>query len=359
MAKKALVTGANGFVGSHLVEWLQERGDHPYAMVRKTSNVANLDDAGCEYRYGSLGDLDSLIEAMEGVDIVYHVAGITAAFTPDALNEVNAAGTARVFEAARKAKNGPARVVYISSLEAAGPSHHEVARAEHHKPAPFTWYGTSKFGGEQAAWEAAQTATDFDVVIVRPPLVYGPRDQDVLQMIQSSNWRIVARPGFRDTHMSAIHNHDLVRGITLAGDRGKALPKDPDVHVLMGGGHEHHQPIEDPAHPIGQGIYFFCDGGQHSIKSFGHDAAKALGKSAMTLPVPSPLGWIGAFAAELAGRMSGKAPAFNRDKHRASLASGWWCDSSRARAELGYTVEMPLDAGLEQTVRWLRDNKVL
>jgi nucleoside-diphosphate-sugar epimerase len=63
--------------------------------------------------------------------------------------------------------------------------------------------------------------------------------------------------------------------------------------------------------------------------------------------------------AELAGRMSGRAPAFNRDKHRASVASGWWCDASRARHELGYAPEMPLEAGLEQTVRWLRDHKVL
>ena len=359
MGKKALVTGANGFIGSHLVEWLQERGDQPLAMVRRTSNVANLEGAGVELRHASLSDLDSLVAAMEGMDVVYHVAGITAAFTPEALREVNAAGTSRVFEAASKAKNGPDRVVYVSSLEAAGPSHHELARAEHHRPEPFTWYGTSKFGGEQAAWEAAQSGEDFDVVIVRPPLVYGPRDLDVLQMIQSANWRLVARPGFRDTWMSAIHSHDLVRGITLAGDKGKALPKAPEAHVLAGGGQQNDEPAEDPTQPLGQGIYFFEDGGKHSIKSFGHEAAAALGKKAMTLPIPSPVGWIGAIGSELAGRITGKAPAFNRDKLRASIASGWWCDASRARAELGYEVEMPLPQGLEHTVRWLRDNKVL
>ncbi len=359
MGRKALVTGANGFIGSHLIEWLQERGDQPHAMVRKTSNIANLEGTGVEFRYGSLSDLDSLVAAMEGIDVVYHVAGITAAFTPDALREVNAAGTSRVFEAASRAINGPERVVYVSSLEAAGPSHHELARAEHHRPAPFTWYGTSKFGGEQAAWEASQSCEAFDVVIVRPPLVYGPRDQDVLQMIQSANWRLVARPGFRDTWMSAIHSHDLVRGITLAGDEGKPLPKSPEAHVLAGGGHESHEPIEDPAHPIGQGIYFFDDGGRHSIKSFGHEAAAALGKTAMTVPIPGPLAWIGAICAEVMGRITGKAPAFNRDKYRASVASGWWCDSSRARADLGFEPEMSLPQGLEHTVRWLRDNKVL
>lgn len=359
MARTALVTGANGFIGSHLVEWLQDRGDTAFAMVRATSNTDNLADRTVDYRHGSLGDLDSLIAAMAGVDVVYHVAGITAAFTQTTLNEVNASGTARVFEAARKAKNGPSRIVYLSSLEAAGPSHHDIARAEHHRPEPFTWYGTSKFGGEQAAWEAAQSSGGFEVVIVRPPLVYGPRDQDVLQMIQSANWRLVARPGYRDTWLSAVHVQDLVRGMTLAADEGSALPVAPEEHVLAGAGATRDTPADSPDHPVGQGIYFFDDGGQHTVKSFGHAAAAALGKKAMTLPVPPPLAWVGAVAAEAVGRMRGKPPAFNRDKHRASIASGWWCDSSRARAQLGFESEMPLERGLEQTVGWLRDHRVL
>jgi nucleoside-diphosphate-sugar epimerase len=356
MGRTALVTGSNGFIGSHLVEWLQERGDHPYAMVRETSNTANLEASGAELRYASLADVDSLVQAMKGVSIVYHVAGRTAAYDVQTLSASNAQGTANVLAAAALA--GVERVLVVSSLEAAGASHHGTARAEHHAPTPFTRYGSSKLAGEHEAWKAVQTDAPFEVVIVRPPLVYGPRDLDVLQMIQSSNSRVVARPGFRDGWISAVHSHDLVRGIVLAAEQGKALPKEPDAHALAG----HGKPYDDGQHEhrLGEGIYFLDDGGQHTIKSFGHQAAHALGKKAITLPIPYPIAWIAGAANEWLFKALGKpCPAYNLDKVTASFAEGWWCDSSKARAELGYEPSMPLEQGLEQTVRWLRDNRVL
>ena len=358
MGTTCLVTGANGFIGSHLVEYLQDRGDSPIGMVRKTSDLDNLADRSVNFRYGSLSDLDSLVAAMEGVEIVYHLAGVTAAFTTETLNQVNSQGTANVLAAARQASPGPRRVVLVSSLEAAGPSDHDLARAEHHAPAPFTRYGNSKFGGEKHGWEAAAWG-DFEVVIVRPPLVYGPRDEDVLQMIQSANFHVVAQPGFDKPWMSAIHNHDLVRGIVLAAEKGRCLPPGREGHALNGGGANNTESADSSSDPRGEGIYFLEDGGRHTIASFGQQAAEALGKKAITIPTPYPVVWLVAAASELGGRMVGKAPALNRDKVHASFASGWWCDSSRAREELGYVPEMPLERGLEQTVQWLRDHKVL
>ncbi len=385
MTTTALVTGANGFIGSHLVEYLQEQGNNTLAMVRETSDLTNLAEADVELRYAGLRDVDALANAMNGVDIVYHVAGLTAAFTPETLNEVNANGTANVLEAARRAKNGPARVVYVSSLEAAGQSHHEVARAEHHAPAPFTHYGRSKFAGEIAAWAAASSlapegAEDSrqsapEIVIVRPPLVYGPRDQDVLQMIQSANWRVVATPLGRNGWISAIHCHDLVRGIVLAGEKGQPLPRrtepleghsedstgegGPRKHALEGGGQEPDTAADEHSAEISQGIYFFDDGGRYTIGSFGQDAAAALGKRALTIAMPRPAIWMAAVAAECTGRITGKAPALNRDKVTATFATGWWCDGSKARRELGFEAEMPLEKGLPQTIEWLRENRVL
>ncbi|MBJ92966.1 MAG: hypothetical protein CMP23_00675 [Rickettsiales bacterium] len=359
MSKTALVTGANGFIGSHLVDYLLERGDRVLAMVRKTSDLSNLEGREVEYRYAGLRDEEALVTAMEGVDIVYHVAGLTAAFNPTTLEEVNSAGTRRVLEAARQAQPGPGRVVYVSSLEAAGESHPNQARAEHHLPAPFTNYGRSKFGGELAAWRASRDEQGPEVVIVRPPLVYGPRDQDVLQMIQSANWRLIATPMGRNGWISAIHCHDLVRGIVLAGERGRPLPPGEDLnHILAGVGPRCDG--ESTAVPeLGEGIYFFDDGGRHTIASFGHEAARILGKQAFTLPMPRLLIWLAAISAELVGRLKGKAPALNRDKVVASFATGWWCDSGKARKELGYSPDMSLNQGLQQTIRWLRDKSVL
>ena len=160
MGTTALVTGANGFIGSHLIEFLKSRGDRPVAMVRRTSNLDNLAGVEVEYRYASLSSPADLEAAMEGIDIVYHVAGVTAGFDRVALDRVNTDGTESVLTAAACAENGPKRVVIVSSLEASGPSHQDVARTEAHKPEPFTRYGLSKIGGEKKGWEAAQRGQD-------------------------------------------------------------------------------------------------------------------------------------------------------------------------------------------------------
>ena len=203
---------------------------------------------------------------------------------------------------------------------------------------------------ERAAWSARG---ELDVVIVRPPLVYGPRDVDVLQMIRSSNWRIVARPGFRNYWMSAIHVQDLVRGIVLAADRGRPLPQHSTNHVL------------DPSAETGstalsgQGIYFLDDGDRHTIASFGQDAATALGKRALTVPIPWPIAWLAGLGSELVGRLRGVCPAYNLDKARASFSSGWWCSAGQAQLELGYEAQVPLSEGLPRTIHWYKENGLL
>ncbi|MFY0542273.1 NAD-dependent epimerase/dehydratase family protein [Nannocystis pusilla] len=107
---------------------------------------------------------------------------------------------------------------------AAGPSHPEVARREHHAPrVGYTLYGDSKLDGERLVFAAARTG-DVEAVIVRPPAVYGPRDLDMLQMIRSAKFGVIAQPGLRPAWMSFIHALDLVEGIARAGARGCPIP---------------------------------------------------------------------------------------------------------------------------------------
>ncbi len=357
MGTTALVTGANGFVGSHLVELLQDRGDLPYAMVRKTSNVDNLKGRSVEYRYADVTDLDSLRAAMAGVEIVYHVAGATAGWTEADFDRINQRGTENILEAARTTKDGPRRVVLMSSLAAAGPCSADSGRREFHHPDQVTPYGRSKFRGELAAMQAAQSG-EIEVVIVRPPTVYGPRDTEVLQLIQAANWGIIATQGTRPLWMSVVHPHDLCRGTVLAAERGQALPTEPQGHVLGGGGHAF--PAQaGPDDVAGQGIYYLADGGRYTLEEFGRAAASALGKKAVKLPIPKPIVWVGAWFNELGGRMKGKAPVFSRHKVLEASQDGWMCEIDKARTELEYRPEMLLEAGMEQTVRWLRDHSVI
>jgi nucleoside-diphosphate-sugar epimerase len=360
VTRHVLVTGASGFIGSHLVEALQARGASVRAMVRRTSKLHHLEHSGAALVHASLDDVDSMIEVMADVEVVYHVAGLTTAFGQAEFDRANVDGTANVFTAATRAARGPRRVVYVSSLMAAGPSHASVARREHHVTTPgFTRYGDSKLGGERIAWAHARSGA-IEAVIVRPPLVYGPRDTDVLQMIKSAGAGVIAQPGLgRPAWLSAIHALDLVDGIILAGERGASLPGGDDDHVLAGHGHPHDHVPDHPDHPAGRGIYYFSDGGQHTVTSFGRAAAAALGRRALTLRIPrSAVMTVGAIN-QWVGKLRGQAPALSLDKARGSLAPGWWCDSSKATHELGYAPRYALADGLEHTVAWLREQRWL
>ena len=364
-ATRALVTGASGFIGSHLCQVLRERGHDPRAMVRRSSRLAKLEE-GAEGRpftlvYAGLDDLDALTAAVRDVDVVYHVAGTTAAFDRTGFDRANVEGVGNLLAAvdrARKAGKGPRRLVHVSSLMAAGPSHPKTPRREHHRHSPgFTLYGDSKLDGEKLIMAAARSDPALELLIVRPPLVYGPRDEDVLQMIKSAAMRVVAQPGLRPTWMSAIHGRDLAVGIALVGERGKPLPHDPiiddDMHVLAGGGVDPGIPgaVDDPR---GAGIYYISDGRRTTVGEFGQVAAAALGRKALTIPLPAVAVRSVGLLSQGIGRVRGKVPALTADKARGSLAS-WWCDDARARAELGWDNSFDLERGLEDTVRWLRD----
>ncbi len=359
---RALVTGASGFIGSHLCEVLRERGHAVRAMVRRSSKLAKLEDAAAgspfELAYAGLDDVEAITEALRGIDIVYHVAGTTAAFDRAGFDRTNVEGVANLFAAIDRARSHGTevrRVVQVSSLMAAGPSHPRSPRREHHRHEPgFTLYGDSKLDGEKLAAAAAR-AGELELVIVRPPLVYGPRDEDVLQMIKSAAMRVVAQPGLRPTWMSAIHGRDLALGLALAGERGQAIPSGEDhEHVLTGSGADPRVAgaVDDPR---GAGIYYLTDGGRTTVAEFGQLAAAALGRRALTVPLPKFAVRSVGLLSEGIGRARGRVPPLTRDKAQGSLAAGWWCDDARARKQLDWSPSYPLERGLEDTIRWLRD----
>lgn len=359
---RALVTGASGFIGSHLVDALVDRGDTAKAMVRETSNLENLNGArrhGAQLVYASLSDRHAMTEAMKDVDVVFHSAGLTSAFTRDAFDRVNTEGAANVFDAAAAAQvdgGGPRRVVLISTLEAAGPCAPGVARREYHRVDPFTKYGISKLGGERIAWEVARKG-DLEVVIVRPPVVYGPRDKDVLQMFKAAKLRLIGQPGMGRPPVSVIHALDLVSGILLAADKGEPLPGDTEDHVLAKGGWRPDELASDPTHPAGRGIYFFDDGDTHSLTSFCQAMAESMNRRALVLPIPGAVAVGVGAATEAIGRMTGNVPALTMDKARVGLSEGGWhISSEKARMQLGYTPRWSVAEGTRETARWYRAN---
>src|SRR5581483_9648989 len=206
-----LVTGATGFIGSHFVERAVEEGRRVRCLVRRSSSFKQL-PAAAELAFGDLGGNVGLSEALEGVDFVVHLAGVTKARTQAEYYHGNVEATTNLVRAAGSVK----RFVHVSSLAAAGPSEVTKPVREDAMARPVSNYGRSKLAGEQAV---LGSSVRDRAVIIRPPVVYGPRDRDVFQVIRAVSKGWMFRIGTAERQFSVIYVMDLVEGLFAALDR--------------------------------------------------------------------------------------------------------------------------------------------
>ena len=151
---KVLVTGGNGFLGSHLVEALIRRGYRVRCLVRRTSDLRWIQGLRVEYVHGNLADLTSLSRAVQGVDYVYHSAGVIKALKPETYYRVNRDGTRNLLQVCSDSRENFKKFIYVSSLAAVGPSPNGRPLREESCPRPVSDYGRSKLEGEEEVDEA-------------------------------------------------------------------------------------------------------------------------------------------------------------------------------------------------------------
>lgn len=323
------LTGLTGFVGGYIVTELVRRGHRVTALVRDPAkaseryrdlSAAGLSSAALKLKRGDLSSVELLRDAMVGCDAVLHLAGVISALGLDAFRQVNRDGTSRILEAAALQHRRP-RVLLVSSLAAAGPSQRGRPRREEDPLAPISWYGLSKREGEI---EAERRAEELGITIVRPPAVYGGGDRATLAFFKMAESGRALFPGDPAIELSLIHVEDLARGLALA--------LEADL-------------------PSGR-AYFLGGAGAPSFAEVITTIAGALGRSARVRRVPSTISWCAAVAGEWNARLRGRAPELTRDKLKELGASGWACDSSRARTEFGFKPEVDWPAGLARTAEW-------
>ena len=179
--KLAIVTGANGFVGSHLVDALLNSGYRVRCIVRKTSNLQWLSAKNVDFFYGGLDDIENLKQAFADATHIFHIAGVIKSPNYDGFITGNVTMTQNVLEAAL-ALNGLQHIIVTSSLAAHGPNVIGKPSIESDPRRPVSEYGESK----RAQEDLAATYTDrLPITIVRPPTVYGERDVEVLLFFHS------------------------------------------------------------------------------------------------------------------------------------------------------------------------------
>jgi nucleoside-diphosphate-sugar epimerase len=319
---RAFITGANGFLGSHLVDRLIERGDEVHVLVRKTSNLQWLIGKDVRFHYGDVsGDGKGLREALQEADVLFHVAGVLKAHRPQTYYEVNAQGTANLLETCLEVRPDIRRVVVVTSLAAHGPNSGDGAAREEDECHPLGDYGKSKRDQELVALKYAGR---LPVTIVRPPAIYGPRDDQILTFFKMVRRGLALLPGDGRGVLNMTHVQDVVTGMLLAAEHPKAV-----------------------------GEIFFVGGERnHTWTEAAEAIAGALGRKALKLRVPGAVVYAVCGAAEALGRLLKRTFTLNLAYARNFLQRNWALDISKAVRLLGYRPAFSLADGARDTARW-------
>jgi nucleoside-diphosphate-sugar epimerase len=319
----ALVTGANGFIGSHLVDLLLQKNYRVKCLVRKTANCRWLDGKKVELVFGDMFSNDELGEALKDVDYVYHVAGVTFAKKKEDFYRGNVESTKSLLEIIYRSRPGLTKYVHVSSQACVGPSFDGKPIDETRDYHPLTTYGRSKAEAEKLV------ISYFDKLkctIVRPPAVYGPRDYAIFEYFKSMNRRLQPLIGFENKLISLIHVRDLVKGFVLAGESGISS----------------------------SGIYFISSEKFYNWRDVGKMTQKLLGKRSLAVIIPHFAVRTTAFFSEVFGAFSSKPVILNREKARELTQVYWICSAEKAERELGFKEDLTLEEGFKDTIDWYK-----
>ncbi len=318
---KTLVTGGTGFIGSHLVRALAARGDDLRLLVRRPERLAALGELELESLTGEVGDHDALRRAMQGVDRVFHVAGITSMRPRDRerLRAVNVGGTRNVLEAARRAEVG--RVIFTSSVAAIGPAPPRGVADETQSYSGGglgVAYVDSKHEAEEAALGAA--AEGLPLVCVNPTFVLGPDDPNPSGTSNALVRRFLLRqiPAYVEGGLNIVDVRDVATGHLLADEKGAV------------------------------GERYILGGRNFTLSRLFADLGRISGVDPPPLKLPGRIAVAGVEAAKLA-----RLPIPTTVDEVRSGTQWWTYRSTKAQRELGF-VARPHEETLEETVAWLR-----
>jgi dihydroflavonol-4-reductase len=322
MGERVLVTGATGFIGSHLVEELIRQEYEVDVLVRESSDLKWLRDKKIHRIYGDLAGQGSL-PALGGIDYIFHLGGATKALRTRDFFRINSDGTRTLLNSALNI-NGLKRFIFLSSQAAAGPSYNGSPVTEADHPRPVSPYGKSKLLAENTVLGLKDR---LHVTILRPCGVYGPRDTYMLELFKQISMGLMPSVGKGPMFWNLCYVKDIVQALILC------IKKD---------------------RPSGE-IFFISDGEKYSLDYFSDVVSSALRIKARKIVIPPWIARCGAAMADMWGLAMRKPAAFSRNKCAEACCHNWVCDIGKARNILGFRPGFLLESGVNITLKWYKE----
>jgi dihydroflavonol-4-reductase len=342
---KALVTGGHSFVGSALIEELDTLGFDVLALLDQDSGHQNLKGLKFQSLDGSRMDFSLLCRAVQDVSYVFHLEEPGREKTLHSFHELNHQATERLARAIVMSHSKVTRFVYLSSLAAAGPASSLKPKVESEVAVPVSAYGQSKLAAEK---NLLRYRDIFPVSIVRPSVVYGPRDRTLLWLSQvlARNFMPVFAGSTQGGHkyFSAIHVRDLCRGL---------------VQVAV-----------SPLDKVPSGEIFYLSGdGVHTYQEFTRLIADCLDCDPLKVRIPklalqtvtsclSALNLVAkknrSFGLKILGNWSHWGTSVKLDKMNEILFDYWICSNQKAKKMFGFSPEFDLASGVAHAIDWYK-----
>ncbi|MEC7640582.1 MAG: NAD-dependent epimerase/dehydratase family protein [Nitrospinota bacterium] len=318
-----LVTGASGFIGSHLVDYLLTRGCVVHCLVRKSSNLQWLDSSRVHLHKADLDQPGLLGDCLGDIEYLFHCAGLTRAKTRQEYFRVNADLCSPFYQECVARGKRLKAVIHLSSLAAVGPAGAGRSVDEETLCQPLTYYGKSKLAGEEIA---RNFSAKVPMVILRPPIVYGPREINFFNYLKTVNngWNI--KIGKVQRNLSLVYVTDLVRAMVKAVET-------PDKR---------------------NNVYFVTDGNVYSWEDVAQMAMRILKVKARSVTIPEKALIPVVFICESLARFTAKPALLDRQRLIDICQSSWTASSKKFLDHYDFLPQYDLHKGLEETFHWYK-----
>ncbi len=326
--EKILVTGAGGFIGSHLVECLLEKGYEVVCLIKPDENIQWIENLDVTFCYGDITEKKVLYDSVKGVSYIYHLAArLGGTDKASYIYEVNYGGSKNLIDVCIESGVKLKRFLFVSSIAVVGDTGDSGYFNEESTPNPYSDYGKSKLMAENYLKEKGE---NVPYTIVRLPLVYGPRNfHDMHTIFKFVNRRLQLLLGKGSTSVGFVK--DIVRGMILAA--------------------------ESPA-AVGQ-LYFLGEEGAYTYRKLIQHVADVLGKKTLKIRIPYFILYAFAFLCETFAALTRTYPLLLRRSLNAYLNSNWRFSMKKAKEELNFEAEYPLPEGLKMSAQWYKENGFL